>query len=72
MAVVRGHDGFVIFILSIMLSPATGLLITLGSPINQLVLDKKGVKSGKLKMCNYCKEYIKSDAIKCKHCHDNF
>jgi len=67
----RGHNPLLIFVISIFFSPIAGLVVCLGKPINQLRLDMKGVESGRLKECHYCKEYIKSDAIKCKHCNEN-
>ena len=49
-------------IISILLSPIVGLIITLLYP------KKDSVTNGQLKICPDCAEEVMQDALKCKHC----
>ena len=64
----RGNSFFVGFLLSVILSPLLGLIIVVCTKKNEAVLEKRMIKSGKMKKCPDCAEVVKSDAAVCKHC----
>ena len=67
----RGRVGFAWFALSVLLSPLlTGLLVlalrdlSTPAPTSSAALPVDGPQS----RCPYCRELIRTDARKCKHC----
>ena len=60
----KGNSGCGGFVLGVLLGPI-GLLIAFFSSDND---DKKREKTGDVKKCPYCAEYVKEDAVVCKHC----
>lgn len=46
-----------------------GIVVALFIPPDKDVIEQKKYISGQLARCPYCKEYIKKDAVICKHCH---
>mgnify|MGYP001098323073 CR=1 FL=1 len=60
----KGNSGCGGFILGALLGPI-GLLMAFFTPENQ---EEKRRMSGDTKQCPYCAEYVKEDAIICKHC----
>jgi hypothetical protein len=60
----KGNSGCGGFILGVLLGPI-GLLITFFSSDDE---EAKRQKTGDTKKCTYCAEYVKRDAIVCKHC----
>lgn len=60
----RGRSGFGWFLLSLAISPLIGgvLVLALGSPKADPASD------GEHKKCPACAEWVKREAVKCKHC----
>jgi ribosomal protein L37AE/L43A len=63
-----GRSGFGYFLLSIVLSPLIGILVLAISGKNSDELEKAQITNNKLTKCPFCKELVKPDAVKCKHC----
>lgn len=62
------RSGIGYFLLSILLTPLVGILVLAFSGKNSDALEKEQIINNKLTKCPFCKELIKPDAIKCKHC----
>ena len=63
----KGNSGCGGFLLGILLGPI-GLLIAFFSSDNEKV---KRQNKGYTKKCPYCAEFVKPDALICKHCGSN-
>ncbi len=62
------RSGIGYFLLSILLTPLVGILVLAFSGKNSDALEKEQIINNKLTKCPFCKELVKPDAIKCKHC----
>ena len=62
------HSGFKYFFISLLLSPLVGIIFLLFSGKKSDALEKEQIINNKLTKCPFCKELVKPDAIKCKHC----
>lgn len=61
------RSGIGFFLLSILISPLLSLIIVLILPKNE-----EGILfAGEMEKCPFCKELVKIDALKCKHCGNN-
>ncbi len=66
----RGRNGFLLFFVSLLLSPLIGALLLLALPKNSTLLrdEERLLRSGNHKRCHVCDEIVKANALKCKHC----
>ena len=67
----RGNSFAVGFLLSLLLSPLIGFIIVAITKVNRAKLEKRGLKSGKMKKCSTCSRPIRADASKCRFCGAN-
>ncbi|GGB07685.1 hypothetical protein [Agarivorans gilvus] len=64
----KGRSGIGFFLISLILSPLIGLIITLVvSPVTEKV-EAAAIESGTQKKCPKCAELVKNEAVICKHC----
>jgi len=64
----RGLSFLGFFLLSLFLTPLTGIAVALIKPPNQEVLDRRKRETGKERKCPKCGENIKIAAVVCRHC----
>lgn len=66
-AYARGGEATLYGIAGLLLGPA-GVLLALVSGRYPDVLDRRAVASGRRKVCPFCRELARVDAIRCPHC----
>jgi hypothetical protein len=67
----RGRSGCGWFLLGILFGPF-GLILAFVVAKNQAVLEQRLVQRGEMQYCPYCAELVRAEAIKCRHCGENF
>lgn len=64
----RGRSGFGYFLLSMLLSPVIGLVLAVALPSVATISEGQLVSDGTHTRCPECRELVRHDARKCKHC----
>ena len=65
----KGRSGFGYFLLSVVLTPLiTGLLVAVLPSLKQSTPDLQGATPETHVRCPDCRELVRADASKCKHC----
>lgn len=64
----KGRSGIGYFLLSMILTPVLGLIITIAVEPNIDKLEERAILAGKRRKCPYCAELVKNEARICKHC----
>lgn len=62
----KGRSGLGVFLLSLVLSPLFGIIVALVMKSNTDLRDAPSPKTHV--RCPDCKELVRKDAVKCKHC----
>jgi hypothetical protein len=64
----RGRSGFGFFLLSVVLSPLIGLIFVLLAKARPSTPDGEIITTDTHVRCPDCRELVRADARKCKHC----
>jgi hypothetical protein len=64
----RGHSGFGMFLLSVLLSPLIGFIIEAVRAPNRAEVENREVATGAMKKCPACAELVRAEATKCRYC----
>ena len=67
----KGRSGCSWFLLGFLLGPL-GLILSFAVSKNQVALEQRLVQRGEMQYCPYCAELVRAEAIKCRHCGENF
>ena len=64
----KGRSGIGYFLLSMILTPVLGLIITIAVEPDIDKLEERAILAGKRRKCPYCAELVKNEARICRHC----
>ena len=67
-----GRSGCGWFVLGILFGPFGLHSVRSLSPKIKAVLEQRLVQRGEMQYCPYCAELVRAEAIKCRHCRENF
>lgn len=65
----KGRSGWGFFWLSIFLSPLVGIVCAALASPDRVKMEKAQLSDPSYRQCPYCKEVIRRDASRCRHCH---
>lgn len=64
----KGHSGFGMFLVSVLLSPLIGFLIEAVRNPYAPAIEQAALATGGMKKCWACAELVKAEAVKCRYC----
>ncbi len=68
LAYLKGRSAFGLFLISIIFSPIIGLITVLIMKPSDEIMEQRSLLSGEGKICPFCAEVVRSEAVTCKHC----
>jgi len=64
----KGRSGIALFLISVVFSPLIGLIVVLVIKPSDEVMEQRALLSGEGKICPFCAEVVRAEAVTCKHC----
>jgi len=68
LAYLKGRSAIGLFLIAVVFSPMIGLIVVLIMKPSEEVKEQRALLSGEGKICPFCAEVVRSEAVTCKHC----